>query len=99
MDFLDWLVPDEPRSCGQSSERIERSVAKIFVQGKEVTGNWNTTKALKAGIGLLPEDRKTQGFMKQFTNYDNIAISSLEKNLTAGFLDQGEKTEKSGIFL
>ena len=71
---------------------------KIFLKGKEVTGNWNTTKALKAGIGLLPEDRKTQGFMKQFTNYDNIAISSLEKNLTAGFLDQGKKLKNAEYF-
>lgn len=71
---------------------------KIILKGKEVTGNWNTTKALKAGIGLLPEDRKTQGFMKQFTNYDNIAISSLEKNLTGGFLDQGKKLKNAEYF-
>ena len=56
MDFLDWLVPDEPRSCGQSSERIEQIGGKIFLKGKEVTGKleyhkglegWNWTSARK----------------------------------------------------
>lgn len=41
----------------------QKTSGKIILKGKEVKNGWNTTKALKAGIGLLPEDRKTQGFM------------------------------------
>ena len=57
----------------------QKTSGKIILKGKEVKNGWNTTKALKAGIGLLPEDRKTQGFMNLSNNYENIAISSLEK--------------------
>ena len=34
-------------------------------------------KALKAGIGLLPEDRKTQGFIPLMTNGDNMSLAAL----------------------
>ena len=54
----------------------------IYLKGKKITGSWNTTKALKAGIGLVPEDRKTQGFLNLLTNIDNVSISSLEKYMT-----------------
>lgn len=35
--------------------------------------------AIKSGIGLIPEDRKTGGFVKDFSNMDNIALASLKK--------------------
>ena len=50
--------------------------------------SWNTTKALHTGIGLIPEDRKTQGFLTLSTNFENIAISSLEKYLNGSFVSQ-----------
>lgn len=44
-------------------------------------------KAIKYGIGLIPEERKTQGFIKFRTNYENIGLSSLEKFSKYGFVD------------
>ena len=70
----------------------------IFLKGKEIKGNWSTTKALNNGIGLLPEDRKTQGFMNQFTNIDNISISSLNKTMKGPFLDQKKKRQNAERF-
>ena len=57
---------------------------KVWLKGKRVnTSSWNTDKALKAGIGLIPEDRKTQGFLKLMSNIQNISISSLEDYVNA----------------
>ena len=53
---------------------------------------------MKAGIGLLPEDRKTQGFMNLSNNYENIAISSLEKYMKGPFTDEKKKIENAERF-
>lgn len=68
------------------------------LKGKKVTGHWNTTKALRAGIGLVPEDRKTQGFLSLSSNTDNVAISSLEKYLTGIFVDEKKKEKNAEHF-
>ncbi len=65
----------------------KRLGGKVYIHGKEITGSWNSTKALRAGIGLIPEDRKTQGFLTLSSNIDNIAISSLEKYMKGAFVD------------
>lgn len=36
-------------------------------------------QAMNAGIMLIPEDRKLQGFVKEMTNYSNAALSNLRK--------------------
>ena len=54
----------------------QRTSGKIVLKGKRGKERLEYyTKALRAGIGLLPEDRKTQGFMNLSSNYENIAIS------------------------
>lgn len=63
---------------------------KLYFNGKEVSFK-NSSDALKNGIGLLPEDRKTQGFLTLSTNIDNMAISSLEKYMNGPFVDDGKK--------
>ncbi len=70
----------------------------ISLKGRPIPSSWNTSKALHYGIGLLPEDRKTQGFMKLQTNYQNIAISSLERYMTGIFLDDNKKQENAKHF-
>lgn len=70
----------------------------IFLGDKKISGHWNTTKALKSGIGLVPEDRKTQGFLSLSTNTDNVAISSLEKYMTGVFVDEKKKEKNAEHF-
>lgn len=70
----------------------------IYLKGEKIRGNWNSTKALKKGIGMLPEDRKTQGFSKLATNCENIAISSLEKYMTGCFTNQDKKLKNAEYF-
>ena len=77
----------------------QRTSGKIILKGKEVKRMAEYNKALKAGIGLLPEDRKTQGFMNLSNNYENIAISSLEKYMTGPFTDTKKKLKTLKSFL
>jgi ABC-type sugar transport system ATPase subunit len=43
-------------------------------------------EAMKAGIGLIPEDRKKEGLFIQQTVADNMAISIMEANQRFGFI-------------
>lgn len=71
---------------------------KVFLNGEPVEIK-NTRDALKYGIGLLPEERKTQGFIKFTTNTDNVSISCLEKFLTYRFVDDSKKLENYKHFV
>lgn len=68
----------------------EKKSGKLYLHGKEVHIR-NSSDALRQGIGLLPEDRKTQGFLSLSTNIDNVAISSLKKHMTGIFVDSAKK--------
>lgn len=63
----------------------------IYLKNIKIPSNWNSTKALSRGIGMLSEDRKKTGFNKLATNTQNIAISSLEKYMTAGLFTNDKK--------
>jgi len=45
--------------------------------------------AVKAGVGLAPEERKSQGLLLDQSVYRNITMSSLGRFARAGFLDRG----------
>lgn len=49
---------------------------EIYVDGEKVTIS-SPKSALKHGIGLLPEERKTQGFIGVFTNAVNMVLPNL----------------------
>ncbi|MGD1817089.1 MAG: sugar ABC transporter ATP-binding protein [Pleomorphochaeta sp.] len=55
---------------------------KIIKNGQEIKLR-NPNEALFNGIGLVPEDRKTQGLILPFSIKDNIVINSLEKEAKA----------------
>lgn len=72
--------------CGIDPKREGR----LYLNGREMHFR-NSSDALRNGIGILPEDRKTQGFLKLSTNIDNMAISSLQKYMRGIFVDAGKK--------
>jgi ribose transport system ATP-binding protein len=49
--------------------------------------------AIRRGIGLLPEDRKSMGLMMQMSVEDNTTISVLDQVRTLGFLRKGAERE------
>lgn len=66
----------------------------IYINGKKVEIK-NPKKAVKCGIGLVPENRKTQGFIKEFSNSKNIVITALDKILEKIFLNYSKKNKYS----
>ena len=67
----------------------------IYLKNVPIPRNWNSTKALSRGIGMLSEDRKNTGFNKLATNTQNIAISSLEKYMHGLFFTDESKKIKN----
>lgn len=51
---------------------------KIFIRGKQVRIR-RPEQALAHGIGLLPENRKSQGFVRLMSNADNMGLASLKR--------------------
>ncbi|MGL4986255.1 MAG: ATP-binding cassette domain-containing protein, partial [Treponemataceae bacterium] len=55
-----------------------KHAGNIFLNGKEIT-ILNPRDAYKYGIGLLPEDRKTQGLILPFSVEENISLNNIKK--------------------
>jgi ribose transport system ATP-binding protein len=51
--------------------------------------------AVKAGVGLAPEERKSQGLLLDQAIYRNITVSSLGRFARAGFLDNAAERAAS----
>jgi len=62
------------------------ATGRMWIDGKEVS--WPTTvrKALRYGIALIPEDRKSQGLIMDMRVAENISISDLRSIARAGVL-------------
>jgi len=65
---------------------------QILINGKQVRVN-NPRDAKKAGIALVPEDRKQQGLVLSFSVENNISMASLDKMTELGILKKS--TEKA----
>ncbi len=57
---------------------------EILINGEEAKIN-SPYSAIQHGIGLLPENRKSEGIIKVMSNSDNIALPALEHFETAKF--------------
>lgn len=59
---------------------------EIYINGKKAEIK-TPQDALKYNLGLIPENRKTQGFVKNFTNAGNMALASMKQFCHNGFVD------------
>lgn len=64
----------------------------IAINGEKVTFH-NPSDGLKAGIGLIPEDRKSQGCFIEKPIKWNISISTLKKLSRGGVVDRKAETK------
>jgi ribose transport system ATP-binding protein len=62
------------------------SSGSVTVDGKRLRPG-SVGAAVKAGVGLAPEERKSQGLLLDQAVYRNITMSSLRRFAKAGFLD------------
>jgi len=75
--------------------RHEHSTGKVFVGGEELKGR-DTTKRIREGLALIPEDRQREGLVQSMSIADNLSMASLGQFLKAGFhIDL--KREKAAI--
>ena len=58
---------------------------------------------VKRGIGLVSENRKEEGFVKNFDNADNIALASLKKYMKGMFVNRkmpdGYQVDGKGVWV
>ena len=65
---------------------------EVYRNGQQITVR-STQDALKNGIGLLPEERKTQGFIQYSSNINNMALAALKRFVHGAFVSEKEKLE------
>ncbi len=59
----------------------------VYIHGKKA--EIRTPKdALRYSLGLIPENRKTQGFVKNFNNAVNMALASMDRFCSRGFVNE-----------
>ncbi|MCT4619835.1 MAG: sugar ABC transporter ATP-binding protein [Marinisporobacter sp.] len=63
---------------------------EIFLDGEKVSIK-EPAHAIKKGIGLCPEDRKTQGIVPILSVKDNISMVVLDNMMNKGFIDFEEE--------
>jgi len=64
--------------------RHEHSTGKVFVDGEALKGR-DTTKRIREGLALIPEDRQREGLVQSMSIADNLSMASLGQFLRAGF--------------
>lgn len=72
---------------------IDPHNGEIRINGKkaQITSPW---KAIKEGIALVPEDRKTEGFVNTLNIRENISVINMYENSRMGFLNQHKEKEQ-----
>ncbi|UZR98450.1 sugar ABC transporter ATP-binding protein [Chondrinema litorale] len=63
-----------------------RVTGKIYIEGKEVKIN-SVCDAIKAGLGLVPENRKKDGLVLQMNIAKNISMADTEQVVKSSFLN------------
>ena len=77
---------------------LKKDSGKIYIDGEEVSIK-NPRQAIKAGIGFVTEDRKTEGLLLEKSIAENIEIANLGKVSKGGVLKKEKQDEivKKGI--
>jgi ABC-type sugar transport system ATPase subunit len=59
---------------------------EVFYNGKAV--NWNFREAIRQGLGFVPEDRKLQGLILQFSVKRNITLTAISRIQRRGLVNR-----------
>ena len=65
---------------------------EVLVEGKKLAGG-DTTAAIEAGIGLVPEDRRSQGLVGNLSVVANATLAVLDRIAPAGFIHPDKEAE------
>ncbi|WP_410014476.1 sugar ABC transporter ATP-binding protein [Sodalis sp. C49] len=64
----------------------KKTSGRIFINGREITSH-NVRSAIQAGIGLVPEDRKKEGIIKERSVAVNMALPSMKQFTRQGLVN------------
>lgn len=64
--------------------RHEHATGRIFIEGEELKGR-DTTRRIREGLALIPEDRQREGLVQSMSIADNLSMASLGRFLKGGF--------------
>jgi ribose transport system ATP-binding protein len=71
---------------------------KIGVNGASL-GRFSSARAIRAGISLLPEDRKAEGIVPGLSVRENIVLAALPRLSRAGIVSRAQQDRVVGIFM
>lgn len=71
---------------------------EIYIENKKVSIR-NVNDAIKAGLGLVPEDRKLQGLILNMNVAKNISIASLDKISSFNFINKRKEKALSEQYI
>lgn len=71
---------------------VKKECGEVYLNGKKVEIN-SPTDAVKVGIGMVPEDRKSHGALLRMSIRENIVVPIL-KNISNGIFVDGAKEHK-----
>jgi len=77
-ELLKLVAGIDSKTCGD-----------VYVNGQLIQ-NLNVSSAVKAGIGLVPEDRKKEGIIKQRSVVINMALPKMHNFTRNGFIQKGK---------
>ncbi|WP_165961022.1 sugar ABC transporter ATP-binding protein [Actinocrispum wychmicini] len=67
---------------------------KVYVNGKPLRPG-NVKAAVEAGVGLAPEERKSQALLMDMTVAENVTLASLGRYASFGFTERGRELSDS----
>ncbi|RSM77738.1 sugar ABC transporter ATP-binding protein [Amycolatopsis sp. WAC 01375] len=73
----------------------KQDAGSVSVDGEPVRPG-SVSAAVKAGIGLAPEERKSQGLLLDLPVVHNVTLASLSKYATFGFTERGRELDDAG---
>jgi len=71
---------------------LQKTSGEILIDGKVVNIN-SPSDAIKAGVGLVPEDRKEQGLVLGLPVFINICMAIISKITSLGIINRRTETE------
>ncbi|QLY40619.1 sugar ABC transporter ATP-binding protein [Hujiaoplasma nucleasis] len=76
----------------------ENVSGNIYIDG-ELRHIHSTSDAIKYGIGLVPEERKSQGFIKVFNNSENITLTDVDRYVEHFIINDKKKRLSSEDYI
>lgn len=70
----------------------------IYVNGAKVNIN-SPYDAIRNGIGLVPEERKSQGFVKVFNNAENITLTDIGRYINKLLINDKKKNSSASGYI